>query len=96
MFGSRRTISRRLPLRACGAALVCCAGLIGSNAIAAEDAKWFVVRHHDTGNCWSAMLIKVNGEYAHAFAQLAGGPFDTKKEALTREADLETKGVCTK
>ncbi len=42
------------------------------------------------------MLIQVNGEYAHAFAQLAGGPYNTKKEARDREDALEKEGVCTK
>lgn len=83
-------------VRTCGVLIAVCGGLIGGTANAAEDAKWFVVRHHTTGNCWTAMLIQVNGEYAHAFAQLAGGPYDTKKQALEREAALEKEGVCTK
>ena len=37
------------------------------------------------------MLIRVDGEYAHGFAQIAGGPYDTKKEAMTREEALEKK-----
>jgi hypothetical protein len=60
-----------------------------------EGAKWFVVRHHTTSACSTAMLIRVDGEYAHGFAQIAGGPYDTKKEAMTREEALEKEGVCT-
>jgi hypothetical protein len=60
-----------------------------------ECAKWFVVRHHTTGACWRAMLIQVDGEYVHGIAQMAGGPYGTKKEAMTREEALEKEGVCT-
>lgn len=59
-----------------------------------ENAKWFVVRNDSTGDCWSAMLIQINGEYAHGFAQLAGGPYDTKEDALAREKQLEQNGTC--
>lgn len=96
MFTTRSRKPLGSTIRICGAALVLCAGLIGSASAATEDAKWFVVRHHTTSNCWTAMLIQVNGEYAHAFAQLAGGPYNTKKEARDREDALEKEGVCTK
>lgn len=92
----RKSKSLMSSARMCSAAIVLSAGLIGHSAQASEDAKWFVVRHHTTSNCWTAMLIKVNGEYAHAFAQLAGGPYTSKKEALEREAALVEKGVCSK
>ncbi|MGD9669478.1 MAG: hypothetical protein AB7U75_10540 [Hyphomicrobiaceae bacterium] len=96
MYASLKQKSHFSTVSTFAAALVLGAGLIGSTAYASEDAKWFVVRHHTTGNCWTGMLVRVNGEYAHAFAQIAGGPFDTKKEALEREVALEQKGVCTK
>lgn len=93
---SQRT--KRSPLIA--GVLVFVAALALGNAFvtpvsANEGAKWFVVRHHTTGACWTAMLIRVDGEYAHGFAQIAGGPYDTKKEAMTREEALEKEGVCT-
>lgn len=59
-----------------------------------EDAKWFVLRHDQTGDCWTALLIEVDGEYAHAFAQKASGPYSTKSEALKREKELEKEGNC--
>lgn len=65
-------------------------------AQAAEDAKWFVLRHDQTGDCWTALLIEINGDYRHEFAQKAGGPYDTKAEALRREKDLEQKGTCNR
>lgn len=71
-------------------------GTLATSAAADESAKWFVVRHDTTGACWTAMLIKANGEYVHAFAQTAGGPYDTKKQAREREAALENEGVCAK
>jgi len=70
--------------------------LSASPAIAQESAKWFVLRHDQTGSCWTALLISIAGDYRHAFAQKAGGPYDSKAEALKREKELETKGVCPK
>ena len=66
------------------------------SASAQENAKWFVLRHDQTGNCWTALLIEVDGDYRHEFAQKAGGPYDTKAEALKREKDLEASGTCNK
>ena len=65
-------------------------------ANAQENAKWFVVRHDQTGDCWTALLIEVNGAYRHEFAQTAGGPYDSKAEALQREKQLEQEGTCKK
>lgn len=64
--------------------------------IAQENPKWFVLRHDQTGDCWTALLIEVNGDYRHEFAQKAGGPYATKADALKREKDLEQKGTCNK
>jgi hypothetical protein len=49
-----------------------------------QNAKWFVLRDDTTGSCWAGLLLSVNGEYTHSFAQLAGGPYKTKEEALVR------------
>lgn len=59
-----------------------------------EDAKWFVLRIDTTGSCWTGLLIQINGEYAHSFAQLASPAYKTKKEALAREKALEASGSC--
>jgi hypothetical protein len=66
----------------------------GTTQAQAEDAKWFVLRQEATSFCWTGLLIAVNGEYAHSFATLAGGPFDTKQEALDHEKELEQVGSC--
>ena len=73
---------------------MCVATSLPSSAFANQDGKWFVVRHHTTSECWTAKLIKVDGEYAHAFAQTAGGPYDTKQQAREREAALVKEGTC--
>ncbi|MCB1529128.1 MAG: hypothetical protein KDJ45_15710 [Hyphomicrobiaceae bacterium] len=82
-----------------GFAVLCSSVLLtatafGASAQADENAKWFVVRHHTTSDCWTAKLIEVNGEYVHAFAQLAGGPYDSKQQAQEREAALVKDGTC--
>ena len=71
------------------------AGLAAAAMAGEEPPKWFVVRQHTTGGCQAQRIIEVNGEYVHAFAQLAGGPYDTKQQALDREAYLATTGTCT-
>lgn len=72
------------------------ATLLGGGAAQAQDpdAKWFVLRHDQTSDCWSALMIQMNGEYHHAFARIAGGPYATKAEALDREKALENEGTC--
>lgn|GEM_PF-3777755 len=69
---------------------------ISSPVMAQESPKWFVLRHDKTGNCWAGMLVLINGDYRHAFAQKAGGPYDSKAQALKREKELELKGDCSK
>ena len=68
--------------------------LAGSAAAENEAAKWFVLRQETTSYCWTGLVISLNGEYAHSFAQLAGGPFETKPEALAREKELDRGGSC--
>jgi hypothetical protein len=65
-------------------------------AQAKEDAKWFVLRHDQTRDCWTGLLIQIGGNYRHEFAQKAGGPFETKAQALKREKELEQDGTCKK
>jgi hypothetical protein len=71
-------------------------GLPISSSSAQEDAKWFVLRHDKTGNCWTSLLINIGGSYRHEFAQKAGGPYETKSEARKSEEKLEKEGVCSK
>lgn len=71
-------------------------GQLAGSASAQEDAKWFVLRHDTTGNCWTALLMRIEGSYRHAFAQTAAGPYETKREAREREEQLEQEGTCSK
>jgi len=63
-------------------------------ALANENAKWFVLRSENPVSCRPALLISINGDYRFAYAQKAGGPYETKAEALKREKELVIKGNC--
>lgn len=76
------------------AALLIATPLTASAQSNTENAKWFVLRHDTTGDCWTGLLIEINGEFAHAFAELASPAFDNKKDALDREAELTANGTC--
>jgi len=65
-------------------------------ALAQGEAKWFVLRNHEVGNCWTALLIRIDGQYINTFAQKAGGPYDTEEIALERQKALEDQGTCHK
>jgi hypothetical protein len=61
---------------------------------AQELPKWFVLRDHRIGTCWTALLVKIDGTYRHGFAQTAGGPYDTEEQALERRKALQETGTC--
>ena len=63
-------------------------------AFAQEQAKWFVLRNHEVESCWTATLIRIDGQYINTFEQRAGGPYDTEEEALGRLRALEGQGIC--
>ena len=63
---------------------------------AEESPKWFVLRRSEIANCWTALLVRVDGAYRHDSAQIAGGPYDTETAAQARETELERTGTCTK
>jgi hypothetical protein len=63
-------------------------------ASAEGQFKWFVLRNHEVGNCWTAVLIRIDGQYINTFEQKAGGPYDTEEEALSRQHALESLGTC--
>jgi hypothetical protein len=66
-------------------------------AFAAEESpKWFVMRRSEIANCWTALLVRIDGAYRHDSAQIAGGPYETESAAQDREAELERTGTCTK
>jgi hypothetical protein len=65
-----------------------------SAATAQEQPKWFVLRDHQIGSCWTQLLIKVAGEYRHSYAQTAGGPYDTREQAFARKEALQETGTC--
>ncbi len=89
-------MSMKTIVSGCLLSLALGSALIASPAMAQKSAKWFVLRDHQTGTCWTALLIWIDGDFRRASAQKAGGPYDSEAEALKREKDLETKGVCTK
>ena len=60
----------------------------------AQEGKWFVLRNHQIGNCWTAVLIRIDGQYINTFEQKAGGPYDTEEQALQRQKALEDQGTC--
>jgi hypothetical protein len=61
---------------------------------AQEQARWFLLRDHQLGTCWPALLVRIGSSYAHGFAQIAGGPYDTEETALERRKVLQEIGTC--
>jgi hypothetical protein len=59
-----------------------------------EHAQWFVLRDQQTGYCWPALLVAIDGGYVHGSAQRAGGPYDREAKALERREALNTLGTC--
>jgi hypothetical protein len=64
-------------------------------ALAQTDSKWFVLRNHEVGNCWTATLVRIDGQYSSTFEQKAGGPYATQEQALTRLRELSAAATCT-
>ena len=60
------------------------------------QAKWFVLRNHEVGNCWTATLVRIDGQYTSTFEQKAGGPYDTEVQAVERQKTLENEGACNR
>jgi hypothetical protein len=63
---------------------------------AQTEAKWFVLRNHEVGNCWTATLIRLDGQYTSTFERKAGGPYPTEAQALERQKILESNGSCNR
>jgi hypothetical protein len=61
-----------------------------------ESPKWFVLRRSEISNCWTAVLVRIDGAYRHDSAQIAGGPYETEAAAQDRETELERTGTCDK
>jgi hypothetical protein len=75
-------------------ALLCV--FIGAPLSAEETSKWFVLRNHEVGNCWTATLIRIDAQYINTFEQKAGGPYETQARALDRQKSLENEGTCNR
>jgi hypothetical protein len=75
-------------------ALLCV--FIAAPSSAEEASKWFVLRNHEVGNCWTATLIRIDGQYINTFEQKAGGPYETQARALDRQKSLENEGTCNR
>jgi hypothetical protein len=65
-------------------------------ASAQVEAKWFVLRNHEVGNCWTATLVRLDGQYTSTFERKAGGPYDTEEQALARLKSLSDQGTCNR
>ena len=73
--------------------------LVGTAVIpefAQTESKWFVLRNPEVGNCWTATLVRIDGQYTSTFARKAGGPYDTEAQALERQKVLENEGACNR
>jgi hypothetical protein len=81
-------------LLAIGLAALVFPALAQMSAATQERPKWFVLRDHEIGSCWPALLIEIDGIYRHGFAQTAGGPYDTEEQALDRRRALQANGTC--
>ena len=79
-----------------------CAGALLSSLLAATavtaafaaKSKWFVLRNHELGTCWTATLVRIDGQYTSTFERKAGGPYATEAQALERQKALEIQGTC--
>ena len=63
---------------------------------ALAETQWFVLRNHEVGNCWTATLARLHGQYTNTFEQKAGGPYDTEDQALARLKALSDEGTCNR
>ena len=68
--------------------------MLVTQSFAQVQSKWFVLRNHQVGNCWTAVLIRIDGQYINTFEQKAGGPYDTEEQALERQKALTDQGTC--
>jgi hypothetical protein len=65
-------------------------------AFAQTESKWFVLRNQEVGNCWTATLVRIDGQYTSTFERKAGGPYHTEAQALDRQKSLEDEGTCNR
>ena len=87
----------RTALHSCLVLLVVGANLQTVPAFAVEESpKWFVLRRSEIANCWTTILVRIDGAYLHDSARIAGGPYDTEAAARERETELERTGTCSK
>ena len=88
------TLEHRLPGIALASFVAFASGSVP--LFAQSESKWFVLRNHEVGNCWTATLVRVDGQYARTFEQKAGGPYDTEAQAAERQKTLENEGTCNR
>ena len=87
----------RTALYMCLVLLAAGVNLLPAPAFAVEELpKWFVLRRSEIANCWTAILVRIDGAYRHDTAQIAGGPYDTEAAAQARETELVRTGTCDK
>ncbi len=61
--------------------------------LAEEQVNWFVLRNSEVGNCRTAVLIRIDGEYINTFERKAGDPYATEAQALARQRALKNQGA---
>jgi hypothetical protein len=83
---------RNLMRGACTSVAIAVAG----TAFAADQGKWFVLRNQELGSCWTAVVIRIDGQYINTFERKAGGPYDTEEQALARLQVLNDQGTCNR
>jgi hypothetical protein len=82
----------------CVGALFSC--ILAGTAVTAEisqaESRWFVLRNPELGMCWTATLVRIDGQYTNMFERKAGGPCDTQEQALLRLNSLSDHGTCNR
>ena len=61
---------------------------------AGSESGWFVLRQRESGDCWTARLIMISGQYASGTNQIAGGPFASEADAEAHLAQLVERATC--
>ena len=67
---------------------------LAAPAVAETEVNWFVLRNPEVGNCWTATLVRIDGQYTQTFQQKAGGPYDKEEQAQARLKELTEEKTC--
>ena len=50
---------------------------------AEQQVSWFVLRNSEVGNFWTAVLIRIDGQYINTFERKAGVPTRLRGKPLS-------------